>query len=164
MADPNREDWINQGLEEVATVLRASTLFMDPDALPGGTGLIKRVDVGLADPTTVRGDRIPHANVVYLGDDRSDDGDTMGVTYYKLDVGIQLTGRGADWAPLWQGLQKMRSRLPVVVSTENAGGRFGGFATLARSLGGKPLEQDKQGTSYVGVIYTGVQLDVCLVD
>jgi len=163
MAEPNREDWINQGLEEVATVLRASTIFMDPSALVGGTGIIRRVDVGLADPTTVRGDRIPHANVVYLGDDLGDN-DTIGVTYYKLDVGIQLTGRGADWAPLWQGLNKMRSRLPVVVSTENSGGRFGGFATLARSLGGKPMEFPKDGTSYVGVIYTGIQLDVRLVD
>lgn len=164
MASPNREDWINQGLEEVATVLRASTLIMDASALTGGTGIVKRVDVGLSDPSTVRGDRLPHANVVYLGDDPSEDGDTIGVTYYSLQVGIQFTGKGANWEALWQGLQKMRSRIPVVVSTENASGRFGGYSTQAKSLGGKPLEDEKDGSSYVGVIYTGIQLEVRLID
>lgn len=160
MANPG-SDFINQAISEVIAVLEASPLFMSHlanHAPAGAEGSIVCVEADLPETTTIRQDKLPHASVVYLKHEATDDG-TISSQDYKIEIGIRLYHRGSDRPSVWGAIQKAAAAISSIVDLENTSGQFGGFAQLAWDRGGTAIDT-QEATGYGAMLLTGINLQI----
>lgn len=151
-------DYINEAIEAVKTVLEASPLFMAAAVLPGATGTIRSVETDLPDTTTIRGDKMPHASVVYLGHEPADDG-TIESTDYNVRIGIRLYHRGTDRSAVWRAIQKAAAAITGIVEQENEDGLFGGYCVIARDNGGQAIDTQEE-NGYGAMLASSITLTI----
>lgn len=170
MARPDRLNWINQAVHEVATVLRASTDLMAASALTGGKGVVLRIDEHDLDRATMSKHSVIYAAVRYVGHNVAD-ADTAGTTDYEIDVAVHLEGKvpagtkAAERQGLWKMIQRAASVVDPILQDEitAGGGQFASFCQWATPLGGN-AQQFEDDSGYYAIIDTGMRLHVTLAD
>jgi hypothetical protein len=171
VAAPDKWNWLNQAVNEVATVLRADTAFMASTALAGGVGVVTQVVEHDIEQAVMARHGVVVCAVRYGGHARADDDDAAGQTDYLVRVDIRLMGRlplehrPADRVGLLTSLQRAASCVETIMSREinPNGGRFGGFSELAFADGASPDEQVNEDGYFAGIT-SGIRLQVTLVD
>jgi hypothetical protein len=171
MAEPDSLNWINQAVNEVAKVLRASGDFMHPSALNGATGVVLRIDEHEIEQSTMGRTGSILAACRYDSHTRAADDDAVGQQDYLIDVVVRVMGqlplnhRPADRVGVIRAVQRAASIISHVVYGEigPSGGMFGGYSELAFPIDGNILDmQDDKG--YYIVLDTGIRLHVTLYD
>lgn len=156
-------DWINQGIAEAIAALKACPEFMSPAAVgapPGASGSILTVEAGMPATAGLPDAALPHCGVAYLSHAPSDQ-DSAGQTDYRIELDLRLYHRGADRAAVWQAVQQAAAAVSRVVSREMGpgGGRFGGFAILARDRGGPGIDV-QEAVGFGAVLHVVLTLDI----
>lgn len=171
MAEPDTLNWINQSVNEVAKVLRASVDFMSPLALAGGKGVVTKVDEHEIDQSLMNRTGTISASCRYDSHYRASDDDAAHQQDYLVDIAIRIMGklalnhRPADRIGVIRSIQRAASVISHIVYTEigPGGGQFAGFSELAFPIDGNILDvQDENG--YYIVLDTGIRLQVTLYD
>jgi hypothetical protein len=171
MAEPDTLNWINQSVNEVAKVLRASTDFMSASSLANGNGIVTRVDEHEIDQSLLNRTGVIVASCRYDSHYRATDDDAAHQQDYLVDIAIRIMGklalnhRPADRIGVIRSIQRAASVISHIVYTEigPAGGQFAGFSELAFPIDGNILDvQDENG--YYIVLDTGIRLQVTLYD
>lgn len=171
MAAPDKWNWLNQAVNEVATVLRASTAFMAGSALPGGVGVVTQVVEHDIEQAVMARHGVVVTGVRYAGHNRADDDDAAGQTDYLVRIEIRMMGRlplehrPVDRVGLITSLQRAASCIETLMAIEinPNGGRFGGFSELAFADGATADEQVNE-DGYFAAVTSGIRLQVTLQD
>lgn len=170
MASPDSLNWINRGIREVTRILRATPELMDGSALPGGRGVVARVDEHELDR-----DRMPEGTAIYAavrwGGNRLSDFNTAGSTDYTLAVTVHLEARlpitcsPAERMQIWSRLQRAVAVLPLIAARENRGGRFNGISGITRVTDSDPGDDVvEEEAAYYPFTDTAFLLEVTLPD
>ena len=171
MAAPDKWNWLNQAVNEVATMLRGSVAFMSSSALPGGVGVVTQVVEHDIEQAVMARHGVVVAAVRYAGHARADDDDAAGQSDYLVRVEIRMMGRlplehrPADRVGLITSLQRAASCIETLMAREinPNGGRFQDFAELAYADGASSDEQVNE-DGYFAAVTSGIRLQVTLVD
>lgn len=169
--EPDKLNWINQAVNEVGKILRHSVNLMHSTVLPGGTGVVMRVDEHELDRSLMPRAGLVYAGVYYARDERAADDDAAGQTDHTIDVVVHLEGkipagcRNADKVGLLRSLQRAASTVNWLANHEcrPGGTNFDNFCSLSWPIGGVATSfEDESG--FHGIIETGIRLQVTLVD
>ena len=171
MAAPDKWNWVNQAVNEVATVLRGSTAFMASSGLAGGVGVVTQVVEHDIEQAVMARHGVVVAAVRYAGHARAEDDDAAAQTDYLVRVEIRMMGRlplehrPADRVGLITSLQRAASCIETLMSIEinPNGGRFAGFSELAFADGASSDEQINE-DGYFAAVTSGIRLQVTLQD
>lgn len=135
------DDFLNAAVDAVVTALKASLPFMAPAALVNATGVIAAVEDYLPDTTEIPDYSLPHASVVYLGDDILPDLTTGTTTGISVEIGLRLYARGADRRGIWRDLIQAAAAVERTVTADRT---LGGAVVTSFYGGGNAIDTQEQ--------------------
>lgn len=171
MARPTRLNWINEGVNELAKVLRAAPEFMHPDALTGAKGVVVSVEEHELDRAKLDRNGVVYCAIRY--EDRRPMGQfaTPRSNEYLLHMKVTLEAKiPADASfderkRLWTMINRASSTINFIVNREVGDGsrRFAQYSALAQVGEGKATDYEDE-ESYYAIDESSVRLHVELLD
>jgi hypothetical protein len=164
MARPT-EDFLNQAIDELMAVLKASPYFLAPDAADapaGARGVVMGLEDDLPETDQIEEYLLPHCSVVYLDDDPNEEDSTSSQTDLVITLGLRLYHRGPDRREVWRTLKKAAAIVNKIVRREmvSSGGQFNDFATLANYAGGTAIDTKEKNHQYGAMQLVRVMLQI----
>lgn len=139
------DDFLNDAEDALLAALEASPDFMKAGASgapPAAHGPIAFIEADLPETENILKHRLPHAGVVYLGDDPLVEEGSASESRYNVQIGVRLYHRGANRKEVWRTLKKAAAIVAKVVAKQMSpsGGQFDGLANLAYYRGGTAID------------------------
>ena len=158
------DDFLNQAIDEVVAVLKASPAFMSdeaPSPPPEASGIIRYVEDYFPSWEDIPTNHLPHCSVGYLGDGLNVMDSAASGEDYTINIGIRLYHRGMDRRQLWRDLLQAGAAVARIVSDEMSpeGANFNGFVTNARYIGGEPTDTH-EASGFGGCLTVRVALQI----